>query len=210
MCEEFKSATEKYHYIRSLEAAERDMKSILARCDTELKRIKKYRPLPITSRYRKDHSLDYYPDYCGFSQNTFADPMYAGEVSDWLEAFERFETNYHDELFDNLSKTHRILLTCIAKLTDIDNVKTPTTSQVYQEFQERVRHRTLSYRRIADLLKELEVMGLIGLRNLSRGRDGQVNEVWLKLPAETIYDQLCIDPEYLTKPQPYYEDEFEA
>ena len=67
MSEEFKSKLEKYHYIRSLETAERTMKNVLAKCETEIQRIKRYKPLPITSRYRKTHNIEYYPDKCGFS-----------------------------------------------------------------------------------------------------------------------------------------------
>ena len=118
MSEEFKSNFEKYHYIRSLEVAERTMKDILAKCDTEIQRIKRYKPLPITSRYRKNHSLDYYPDYCGFSPNTFADPMYAGEITDWLEAFERFK-NKKVNIYGQ--KTNRTKMFDDMKMTKVFN-----------------------------------------------------------------------------------------
>jgi len=116
MSEEFKSALEKYHYIRNLEFAERTIKDVCAKCDTELQRIKRYRPLCITSRYRKDHSLDYYPDYCGFSQNTVSDPMYAGEISDWLEAFERFK-NKKKNIYGQ--KTNRVKMFDDMKMTKV-------------------------------------------------------------------------------------------
>ena len=90
MSEEFKSKLEKYHYIRSLEVAERTMKDILAKCDTEIQRIKRYKPLPITSRYRKNHSIDYYPDKVGFTHRFSHDPDFFGSFEEWNEAFEKF------------------------------------------------------------------------------------------------------------------------
>ncbi len=90
MSEEFKSKLEKYHYIRSLEVAERTMKDILAKCDTEIQRIKRYKPLPITSRSRKHHRIDYYPDNVGFTNRFSNDPDFFGSFEEWNEAFEKF------------------------------------------------------------------------------------------------------------------------
>ncbi len=91
MSEEFKSKLEKYHYIRSLEKAERTMKDVLAKCETEIQRIKRYKPLPITSRYRKTHNVEYYPDKCGFSHYVdFYGSDFYGFSKDLNEAFEKF------------------------------------------------------------------------------------------------------------------------
>jgi len=43
------------------------------------------------------------------------------------------------------------------------------------------------------VLKELEVMNLIGGRTVSRGRGGCSSEVCLKVPARTILEYLGID-----------------
>jgi len=91
MSDEFKSKLEKYHYIRKVEKAEQTTKDICAKCDTELQRIKRYKPLPITSKYRKKHEIDYYPPTCGFSHRFVDDPDYFGHYSEWLEAFESFK-----------------------------------------------------------------------------------------------------------------------
>ena len=91
MSEEFKIKLEKYHYIRKLEKAERTMKDIVAKCDTEIQRVKRYKPLPITSRYRKKHDIDYYPPTCGFVHRFSLDPDFFGSHEEWHQAFERFE-----------------------------------------------------------------------------------------------------------------------
>ena len=46
-----------------------------------------------------------------------------------------------------------------------------------------------SYRRISGVLKEMEVMNLVGIRNVSKGRGGRNNEVWLKIPAQAILER---------------------
>jgi hypothetical protein len=91
MSEEFKNKLEKYHYIRKLEKAERTMKDIVAKCDTEIQRIKRYKPLPITSRYRKKHDIDDHPPTCGFVHRFSLDPDFLGSHEEWHQAFERFE-----------------------------------------------------------------------------------------------------------------------
>jgi hypothetical protein len=82
---------EKWCEIRRQEYYERVNKNISEKCDVELERIKRYRPLPVTSRYRKNHAIDYYPANCGFAQRMTFDSSYVGDLTDWEEAFERFE-----------------------------------------------------------------------------------------------------------------------
>ena len=48
---------EKWCKIRKEEYYERANKNISEKCDVELERIKRYKPLPITSRYRKNTIL---------------------------------------------------------------------------------------------------------------------------------------------------------
>ena len=50
-----------------------------------------------------------------------------------------------------------------------------------------------SYRRISGVLKEMEVTNLIGVRDVSRGRGGRSNEVWLKIPAHAVLENARID-----------------
>ena len=50
-----------------------------------------------------------------------------------------------------------------------------------------------SYRRISGVLKEMEVTNLIGVRDVSRGRGGRSNEVWLKIPAHAVLENAGID-----------------
>jgi hypothetical protein len=76
---------------RKKEYYEKVTNDICDKCDLELQRIKRYKPLSILSRYRKKHEVDYQPPFSGFSLNDLPDPTYVGEINDWLEAFERFK-----------------------------------------------------------------------------------------------------------------------
>lgn len=82
---------EKWCEIRKQEYYERANKNISEKCDVELERIKRYKPLSITSRYRKKHDIDYYPPTCGFSHRMTFDSSYVGDLTEWDRAFERFE-----------------------------------------------------------------------------------------------------------------------
>ena len=81
----------KWCEIRKQEYYERANKNISEKCDVELERIKRYKPLPITSRYRKKHDIDYYPPTCGFVHRFSLDPDFFGSHEEWHQAFERFE-----------------------------------------------------------------------------------------------------------------------
>ena len=50
-----------------------------------------------------------------------------------------------------------------------------------------------SYRRISGVLKEMEVTNLIGVRDVSRGRGGRSNEIWLKIPPHAVLENARID-----------------
>jgi hypothetical protein len=71
--------------------------------------------------------------------------------------------------------------------------ETATVSRLYNLYVDEQKgwddgREILSYRRVSGVLKELEVMDIIGSRTVSRGRSGRMNEVWLKIPGETVMD----------------------
>jgi len=110
------------------------------------------------------------------------------ELKHFNQALERFEMDHHKTLFGAMANLQLDLIHVIAWLNEFENEASPSTDQIYQAYKKMVGQKALSYRRISSGLKELEVMNLIGTRKISRGREGQRNEVWLTIPAETILD----------------------
>ena len=115
------------------------------------------------------------------------------KVEHFGETLKRFEVDYYRLLFDGLADMQMHILRMLAWLAEIDGVGTASTSQLYDRYREMVGGSVPSYRRVAGVLKELEVMNLIGGRTVSRGREDRSGEVWLKVPARTILEYLGID-----------------
>jgi len=115
------------------------------------------------------------------------------EMKHFTEALKRFEMDYHKALFDGLAEMQLNLLHALAWLSEIEGVTVASTSQVYEKYHELLKKTAPSYRRVSGVLKELEVMNLIGGRNVSKGRGGRVGEMWLKVPARTILDYRGVD-----------------
>ena len=71
----------------------------------------------------------------------------------------------------------------------VEHLTAPSTTEVYEQHQKIFEKTVPTYRRVAGILKEMEVMNLIGTRNVSKGRGGRNNEVWLKIPAHGILER---------------------
>lgn len=109
------------------------------------------------------------------------------EMKHFTQASERFKQDHYKALFAGLAGLQLDLLHNLAELDVFEGVTAPSTSQLYLKC-EHLHKFCSSYRRVASVLKELEVMNLVGGRSISKGRGGRTNEVWLKIPADTILD----------------------
>lgn len=110
------------------------------------------------------------------------------EIKHFNQALKRFELDHHKTLFEGMANLQLDLIHAIAWANEFKDEPSPSTDQIFQVYKKRVGQKALTYRRISSVLKELEVMNLIGTRKISRGREGQRNEVWLTIPAETVLD----------------------
>jgi len=95
-------------------------------------------------------------------------------------------------LLDSIALMQRNLLVSLALLNEVEGIVTPSTNQVYKKCLEQY-GAAPSYRRVAGILKEMEVTNLIGVRDVSRGRGGRSNEIWLKIPAQVVLERTQID-----------------
>ena len=116
------------------------------------------------------------------------------EMKHFTQTRERLEQDHHKSLLGGLAGMQLTVLYILARLLEFDHEVAPSTSQLYQEYQERAQKACPSYRRVADILKELEVMNLVGTSLVSKGRGGRSNEVWLEIPADVILD--FVEPDW--------------
>jgi len=114
------------------------------------------------------------------------------DMGHYLKAKERVEMDHYQALLDSIALMQRNLLVSLALLNEVEGIASPSTNQVYEKFQEQY-GAAPSYRRVAGTLKEMEVMNLIGMRQVSRGREGRSNEIWLKIPARVVLEHTQID-----------------
>jgi hypothetical protein len=94
-----------------------------------------------------------------------------------------------------LPETHLILLRSLAWELEVEGNPVLTLRHLYDLYHyDRVESGAgmvaLSYRRISGILKELEVMKLIGSRNVFKGRGGQGSEIWLKISAQSVLNYI--------------------
>jgi cell division control protein 6 len=104
-------------------------------------------------------------------------------------ALDRVEADYLENLLERLPANQIIFLFILAKYKEHEDQDIMNTGLIYKGLQEIVgRDKVLSYRRISGILKELEVIGLIGGWTTSKSGGGYGREIWLKVPADKVLD----------------------
>jgi len=67
-------------------------------------------------------------------------------------------------------------------------------SRVYQDLAPALQLDILTHRRITDLISELNMLGVINTRVVSRGRYGRTKEMWFDANTNKIRDVVLTDP----------------
>lgn len=95
------------------------------------------------------------------------------------------------------SQTKVVLLSSarlfVENLKNREKVTTPNVYDLYVKLCNRIDMRTLQRRRVADLIGELDMLGIISVDKAARGRYGVVNEIAINIPVETIFDTILDD-----------------
>jgi len=80
------------------------------------------------------------------------------------------------------------VLSAIVKLTDAGhrNIQTGDIFSVYERAARRVGLKTLTQRRVSDLIAELDMLGVINAKVISKGRYGRTREIGLNLPEAVL------------------------
>ena len=100
------------------------------------------------------------------------------------KASQKIEKDKMLDIIQNEPKQHQLVLYSILSLHDAD--KNPLfTGAVYNKYQElcqTCKFESLTQRRVSDIIAEFDMLGLINVDVVSRGRQGRTREIKLMLP----------------------------
>ncbi len=101
------------------------------------------------------------------------------------EAKDKIERDRISEAIKTLPTQSKLVLYSIIALKDVkEKIHTGDVYEVYKDLAEKVEIDQLTQRRVTDLISELDMLGLINARVVSRGRYGRSKEMNLAVPAD--------------------------
>lgn len=107
------------------------------------------------------------------------------------------ERNTITEVISTLPLQSKIVMLSIYLLENItDNSKTVSTGDVYEEYSRICKEMgmdSLTQRRVGDLINELDALGIISARVVSRGRHGRTKEIRFSIPKSLLESVLKED-----------------
>jgi len=93
------------------------------------------------------------------------------------------------EVVESAPKQFQLTLLAIINLTENKKVEKIYTGDVYNIYHDlclRYKTETLTQRRISDIIAEMDMLGLINARVISKGRHGRTREIKLSIPQKTL------------------------
>ena len=121
----------------------------------------------------------------------------------WEKVQNKIELNRINEVVRTLPTQSKLILLAILLQEEHDKKSnTPssmTTGEVYEIYKDlckKTRTDSLTQRRVADLISELDMLGIITARVISKGRYGRTREIKLSSPSDELFDILKEDPVY--------------
>lgn len=107
------------------------------------------------------------------------------------------ERNTITEVVSNLPLQSKMVILAIFLLEiNVDETETVSTGDVYEEYSRLCRDTgkdSLTQRRVGDLINELDALGIISARVVSRGRHGRTKEIRFSVPKTLIQSILKQD-----------------
>ena len=101
----------------------------------------------------------------------------------------KIELDAVSEVIKTLTVQSKIVLMSIIKNTEDENMTVMTTGDVYTMYKyvcEAISQTILTQRRVAGLISELDMLGIVHARVKSFGRQGRTKEISLNTPKEII------------------------
>jgi cell division control protein 6 len=108
----------------------------------------------------------------------------------------KIESDSMIECVSTLPTQSKVILYCMLLLDQTgQNIFTSgEVSRVYQDIAPKIDIDVLTHRRITDLISELNMLGVINTRVVSRGRYGRTKEMWFDANTYKIRDVILNDP----------------
>lgn len=111
-------------------------------------------------------------------------------------ASKNIETNRIVEVVKTLPLQSKIVLNCVLLLNREKNKRRLSSGEIYNMYMKLCNHlgiEALTQRRVADLVSELDILGLVNAVVISRGRYGRTKEIALSVPEEFVQPVLLED-----------------
>ncbi len=114
------------------------------------------------------------------------------------KAQQKIETDSLIECISTLPTQSKIVLYSMIRLSDLKTqvFTTGEVSQLYCQVAQLLDIDVLTHRRITDLISELNMLGVINTRVVSRGRYGRTKEMWFGTTTEKIKETLLKDSRF--------------
>ena len=108
----------------------------------------------------------------------------------------KIESDSMIECISTLPTQSKVILYCMLLLDQTgQNIFTSgEVSRIYQDIAPKIDIDVLTHRRITDLISELNMLGVINTRVVSRGRYGRTKEMWFDANTYKIRDVILNDP----------------
>ena len=100
-------------------------------------------------------------------------------------ANQKIERDKMLDIIENEPRQHQLVLYSILNLNEgekVDSVFTGNVYNRYQEFCQKTKSEILTQRRVSDIIAEFDMLGIINVDVISRGRQGRTREIKLMVP----------------------------
>lgn len=110
------------------------------------------------------------------------------EIEDIDDAEEKIEKDKVLDIVSNQPKQFQLTLLAILSISEIakDSIFTGDVYELYKESCMTIKLKPLTQRRISDIIAELDMLGIINVKVVSKGRYGRTREIGLAIPPSTI------------------------
>ena len=109
-------------------------------------------------------------------------------IEDIDEAEEKIEKDKIMDIVSTQPKQHQLTLLSIFSISEIttDHIFTGDVYEVYQDYCNKIKVKPLTQRRVSDIIAELDMLGIINVRVISKGRYGRTREIKLAIPNSAV------------------------
>jgi len=109
-------------------------------------------------------------------------------IEDIDEAEEKIEKDKIMDIVSTQPKQHQLTLLSIFSISEIttDHIFTGDVYEVYQDYCNKIKVKPLTQRRVSDIIAELDMLGIINARIISKGRYGRTREISISIEEKIV------------------------